>query len=130
MAILKDAKYFNPSQLLIKNTINVSTTNGIAEPNFGMLDRFIRETPNANMATYESVIMNRSNKTTKWQKMTPEKRSLMMKWARKSISRQYQDFEQGRMKIRKAKNEKGLDKVEEARKKESKNKASKRETRC
>ena len=87
MAILIYAKYSNPRQLLIKNTINVSTTNGIAERNFGILDRFVRETPNANMATYESVIMNRSNKTTKWQKMTPEKRSLMMQWARKSISR-------------------------------------------
>ena len=52
-------------------------------------------------------------------KLTPEKRSLMMKWARESVSKQYQDFKQRRMEIRKAKNEKRLDKIEEARKKES-----------
>ena len=51
--------------------------------------------------------------------MTPEKRSLMMKWARESVSKQYQDFKQRRMEIRKAKNEKRSDKIEEARKKES-----------
>ena len=51
--------------------------------------------------------------------MTPEKRSLMMKWARESVSKQYQDFKQRRMEIRKAKNEKQSDKIEEARKKES-----------
>ena len=42
-----------------------------------------------------------------------------MKWARESVSKQYQDFKQRRMEIRKAKNEKRLDKIEEARKKES-----------
>ena len=51
--------------------------------------------------------------------MTPEKRSLMMKWARESVSKQYQDFKQLRTEIKKAKNEKRLDKIEDARKKES-----------
>ena len=63
---LEDAKYSNPSQQLIKETVSVSTTNNIAECNFGMLDRFTREKPSANMITYESVIMNRSNKTLEW----------------------------------------------------------------
>ena len=45
------------------------------------------------MITYESIIMNRTNKTPEWQKkLTPEKRSLMMKWGRESASKQYQDF--------------------------------------
>ena len=43
----------------------------------------------------------------------------MMKWARESISKQYQDLKQRRMEIRKEKNEKRLDKIEEARKKKS-----------
>ena len=42
-----------------------------------------------------------------------------MKWARKSVTKQYQDFKQRRMEIKKAKNEKQLNKIEEARKKES-----------
>ena len=51
--------------------------------------------------------------------MTPEKRSLMMRWERESVSKQYQDFKPRRTEIRKAKNEKLLDEIEEARKKES-----------
>ena len=43
----------------------------------------------------------------------------MTKWARGSVSKQYQDFKQWRMEIRKAKNEKWLDKIEEAGKNES-----------
>ena len=65
---LEDGKYSNPSQQLLKETVSVSTTNSIAERNFGMLDRFIREKPNANMITYESIIMNRTKKTPESQK--------------------------------------------------------------
>ena len=117
---LEDGKYSNPSQELMKETLSVSTTNSIAKRNFGMLDRFITEKPNADMITYESIIMNRTNKTPEWRKkLTPEKRLLMMKWTRESVSKQDQDFKQQRMEIRKAKNEKRFDKIEEARKKES-----------
>ena len=115
---LEDGKYSNPSQQLMKETISVSTTNSIAERNFGIFDRFIREQLNAKMITYESIFVNRTNKTPEWRKrLTPEKRSLTMKLAREF--KQYQDFKQRRMEIRKAKNEKRLDKVEEAQKKES-----------
>ena len=58
-AHLEVREYSNPSQQLIKETVSVSTTNSIAERNFGMLDRFIGKIPNANMITYESIIMNR-----------------------------------------------------------------------
>ena len=40
---LKDGKYGNPCEQLYKKTVSVSTTNSIAERNFGMLDRLIRE---------------------------------------------------------------------------------------
>ena len=80
---LKNGKYANPCEQLYKETVSVSTTNSIAEHNFGMIDRLIREKPNANMIKYEAIIMNRSNKTSEWRKnLSPEKRSLMMKWAR------------------------------------------------
>ena len=42
----------------------------------------------------------------------------MMKWARESASKQYQLFTQHRIELRKAKNEKRLDKLEDVRKKE------------
>ena len=55
----------------------------------------------------------------KWRKnLNPEKRSLMMKWAREYASKQYQIFKQRRIELRKAKSEKRLDKIERARKKE------------
>ena len=63
---LEDGKYSNPIQQLMKETVSVSTTNSIAERNFGMLGKFMREKPNANMMTYESIIMNRTNKTPEW----------------------------------------------------------------
>ena len=86
---LKDVKYANPCEQLYKETVSVSTTNSIAERKFGMLDRLISEKLNANIMTYEAIIMNRTNKTSKWRKnLSPEKRSLMMKWARESATKQ------------------------------------------
>ena len=119
---LKDGKYANPCEQLYEETVSVNTINSIAERNFGMLDRLIREKPNANIIKYEAINMNRRNKTSEWRKtLSPEKRSLMMKWARQYASKQYQLFKQRRTESRKAKNEKRLDKIEEARRKECRN---------
>ena len=42
----------------------------------------------------------------KWREnLNPEKRSLMMKWAREYASKQYQIFKQRRIELRKAKSE-------------------------
>ena len=71
---LEDGKYSNPSQQLMKETVSVSTTNSIVQRNFGKLDKFEREKPNANMITYETKIMSRTNKTPQWRKkLAPEK---------------------------------------------------------
>ena len=48
---LQGGNYSDPSQQLMKETVSISTTNSIAEHNFGMLDRFIRDKPNTNMIT-------------------------------------------------------------------------------
>ena len=63
-------------------------------------------------------------------KLTPEKKSLMMKWARESFSKQYQDFKQRRIEIRKAKNEKQSDKNRRITKEGIENKAKRTETLC
>ena len=77
MTILKMDKYANPCEQLYKETVSVSTTNSITERNFGMLDKLIIERPNANMITYEAIIMNRINKTSEWREnLSSEKRSL------------------------------------------------------
>ena len=58
---LENGQYSNPSQQLVKETVSVSTTNSIAERNFAMLDRLIREKPNANKITCESIIMKKTD---------------------------------------------------------------------
>ena len=64
-----------------------------------MFDRFIREKTNANMITYKLIIMNRTSKSSEWQKrLTPEKRSSMIKWEREFVSKQCQDFKQLKIK--------------------------------
>ena len=62
--------------------------------------------------------------------MTPENIFLMKKWARESVSKEYQDFKQQKMEIRKANNEKWLHKIERSMKEGIKNKANKREPLC
>ena len=75
--------------------------------------------------------MNRTDKTTEWQKkLTPENIFLMKKWARESVSKEYKDFKQQKMEIRKANNEKWLHKIERSMKEGIKNKANKREPLC
>ena len=79
---LEDRKYSNPCQQVMKEIVSVSKISSIGECNFGMFDRFIGDKSNANI-TYESIIINRTNKTPEWQeKLTPEKKYLMVKWAR------------------------------------------------
>jgi len=77
------------SETLRKDTMSVSTTNSMTERNFGMLDRLIREKPNANMITYESIIMNATNKTSVWKdSLSAEKSQSVMKWERESVRSQ------------------------------------------
>ena len=86
-----------------------------AERNFEMLDRLITKNPNCSKIDFKAIIMGRSNKTSKWKKnLTPEKRSLMMKWDRQSTAKQFDDFKMRRSEIRKWKNEDRLKKIKEA----------------
>ena len=71
-----NGKYVNPCEQLYKQTVSVSTTNSIAEWNFGILGRLIREKLKANMITYEAIIINRSSKTSEWRKIWVQKKDL------------------------------------------------------
>ena len=71
-----------------------------------MLDRLIREKPNANMITLESIIMNQTNRTSEWRdSLSDEKKSKLMKWARESVKSQYANFVSRRSEVQNAKNE-------------------------
>ena len=84
------------------------------------------------MRTYESIIMSRTNKTPEWRKkLTPEKRSLIIKWARKSVSKQYQYFKQrGWKKGKQRMKNSQIKQKKHERKNQDKNKANERETLC
>ena len=63
---LTGGKYHNPSARLIAETKSVPTTNVISERDFGKLDRFLREKPNASTLSLEAMIMFTNNKTASW----------------------------------------------------------------
>ena len=76
------------------------------------------------MITYEAIIINRSNKASERRlNLTPEKKSHHDEVP--TAIQQYQLFKQRRIQLRKAKNGKQFDKIEEARKKECRNRLRK-----
>ena len=58
---LPDGKYHNPSARLIAETKSVPTTNVISERDFGKLDRFLCEKPNASTSSLEAMILFNNN---------------------------------------------------------------------
>ena len=103
---LKSGKYDNADENLKQENKSVNKTNSIAERDFGMLDRLMKVKPSCNMKTFEGNIMSRNDKTSEWRNnLNPEKRAIIMKWARESTGKQYDDFEMIRSEIRKLKNE-------------------------
>ena len=116
---LEGGKYDNPSPQLVEETKNVMKTNTLSERNFGMLDRLMREKPNANLITFEAIIMCQTNKTSSWRNnLTPERRSTLMKWARESTKKQCADFKVRRAEMRAKQNEARLNKIEMKRNRE------------
>ena len=54
-----------------------------------MLDRLITKNSNCGIINFKAIIMGRNSKTSEWKKnLTPEERSLMMKWDRESTAKQ------------------------------------------
>ena len=66
---LPGGMYHDPSAGLIAETKSVPTTNVIRERDFGKLDRFLREKPNASTLSLEAMIMFTNNKTASWLNM-------------------------------------------------------------
>ena len=109
---LKGGNYDYADENLRQETRGISNTNSIAEKDFEMLDRLKKGKLNCNMITCEAIIMSRNNKTPDWKtNLTPEKRSLIMKWARQCSKKQYDNFKMRRSEIKKLKNENRLKKM-------------------
>ena len=118
---LEGGKYTKPTEEMVKETASVGKTNTLSERNFGMVDHLMREKPYSNLITLEAIIMARTNKMSRWRdNLTPEKRSLVMKWARESVKTQYNDFKNRRSEVQREVNEKRFGKIEEKRRRSAK----------
>ena len=82
---LKGGKYDQPSDTLIQESESTPNENVFTESNFGCLDRLMREKPNANEITLESIIMCKSNKTCQWRDgLIETEREKWMNWQKKA----------------------------------------------
>ena len=116
---LKGGKYSQPSAELIQEVESCPTTNVFPESNFGSLDRLMREKPNANEITYESVIMCRSNRMKQWRDcLSHSEKDYWMNWVKKCRKKHYKQFVERRKVIRKLRNDKRLSKIENRKRKE------------
>ena len=116
---LKGGKYDLPSDTLIEESESAPNENVFTESNFGCLDRLMREKPNANEITLESIIMCKSNKTQLWREsLNYTDREKWMNWAKKPRKDHYKQFLERRKIIRKLRNEKRLSKIENKKRKE------------
>ena len=65
-----------------KETASVPTTNVSPERDFAILDRLLREKPNANLVAIEAMMMYSQNKTSSWlQQQTGDDRGKLLKAA-------------------------------------------------
>ena len=71
---LKGGKYDHQSNTLIVESESTPNENVFRESNFGCLDRLMKEKPNANEITLESIIVCKSNKT-QWNTVNLNKRN-------------------------------------------------------
>ena len=79
----------------------------------------MREKPNANKITPESIIMCKSNKTQQWRDgLSETERAKWMNWAKQNSNDHYKHFIERRKIIRRLRNEKRLSKIENKKRKE------------
>ena len=118
---LKGGKFDQPSHELIEELESCPNENVFPESNFGVLDRLMREKPNANEITIESIVMCKSNKMKTWRdNLSETKKDYWMNWVKKSRKKHYMEFVERRKIIRKLRNDKRLTKLENKKRKEVK----------
>ena len=81
---LPNGIYYNVTdENVIAEVFSVPTTNVSPEQDFAILDRYLREKPNAHIVALEAIIMFAHNKTSLWMnKLTYDEREQLMKTAR------------------------------------------------
>ena len=90
---LKDGKWDKASEEMKQQTKSVRPTNTISERDFALLDRYIREKPNASLLVLEAQILFVNNKTIDWLYNKPEsEKQKLLDFARRSAPAHLQKF--------------------------------------
>ena len=90
---LKDGKWDKASEDMKQQTKSVRPTNTISERDFALLDRYIREKPNASLLVLEAHILFVNNKTIDWLYNKPEsEKQKLLDFARRSAPAHRQKF--------------------------------------
>ena len=91
---LPEGRFDNADEALIGDTISVPKTNTVSERDFAILDRLLREKPNASLLSLEAMILFSNNKTARWLNEKSEaERSKLLQNARAcgpELKKQYQ----------------------------------------
>lgn len=101
-----------PSESLQQETSAAAKTNTVSERDFAMLDRLVREKPNASTAALEGIILFNNNRTASWlAQQSNERQAELLKEARQMGSELYLAFRQRRKQMQ-------ADRIAQLRKKE------------
>ncbi|XP_014675076.1 PREDICTED: uncharacterized protein LOC106815158 [Priapulus caudatus] len=93
-------------------TKSVPTTNVSVERDFGMLDRILKEKPNATTIAIEGLIMYKKNKTGEWLgQLADEKRTEYIEWAARSVNEQRVEFVRWKKEIQERRLQKRAEKL-------------------
>ena len=94
---LKDGKWDKASEEMKQQTKSVRPTNAISEWDFALLDRYIREKPNASLLVLEAQILFVNNKTIDWLYNKPEsEKQKLLDFARRSAPAHHRNSEKGK----------------------------------
>ena len=115
---LEGGKYHNPSESLLNESSSAPRANQGPESDFGMLDRLKILKPNSNDITIEAIIMCRSNNMSVWRdKLTLFDRNRWMDWVKKCRKEHFEAFVKKRGELRKLRNDKRIEHLQEKKKK-------------
>lgn len=92
--------------VIVEETASVPTTNVAPERDFAVLDRMVREKPNAHVIALESMILYSHNKTSAWlEQKTHQEREVLLKAARTLAPGIHDKFRRRRQEIERRREE-------------------------
>ena len=117
---LPNGIYYNVTdEELIKETASVPTTNVSPERDFAVLDRYLRNKPNAHLISLEAIILFAHNKTSSWMEKLPhDEREKLYKAARSLAPSFKEKFKARRQEIEARRKEDMEKRIEENARKE------------